>query len=179
MVPIIFNCRYAESGMYGPDVSPAQFRRLDSTACHRLVMWDLSGFDTMTQHTCMLPAIIPSEDIRPNFGQRERLVSGIGLKTANLMPNISGLLSTGLLAPEYSLQEGGPLNSGDWGRVWTLLNAFATVDGSVEHPLGFRRQPVQYRHDLRSLHQRLAGEHRTAALQSTELTDNGAGAGLE
>lgn len=157
-VPISYYARYTESWFYGPNVSPAQFRRLNSILAKRLVLWDIGGFDTM--QTQIAPAVIPSDDISPTEPQRQLFQSNLGVKRSKRMPNISSLLQTGIFASEYAVGNNGPLlyEGVDWDQVYSLIDSFAG-EASFEHPRKMTRNPADYRHPLRHIQQRAVREH--------------------
>jgi hypothetical protein len=158
LVYLCYHSRYVESGFNGMLVTSAQFRRINSCKAHRLLLWDTCGFDTMERH--MVPAIIPSEDVQPTELQRRRFKRNEGQRDRQPMPTISGLLATGLYAPEYAVGNGGPTvwDGAEWGEVWRLLDAFAR-DEQVEHPPGMFRDASQYRHTVRAMNTRTTEEH--------------------
>lgn len=157
IIPISYYSRYVESSYNGPNVTAAQFRRINSCNAHRLLVWDMAGFDTMDRH--MIPALIPSEDVRPTEAQRQRFARNAGLQNSQLTANITGLLHTGRYASEYALGNGGPAvwDGADWGEVWALLDSFLGVE-PVEHPTGIFRNPAEYRHTVRAMNTRLSEE---------------------
>lgn len=158
LVYLTYYSRYAESSFCGPNVTAAQFRRINSCKAYRLLLWDMAGFDTMERQ--MVPAIIPSEDLRPSELQRQRFERNQGVRNPQLMPSITGLLATGLYASEYTVGNGGPAvwDGAQWSEVWHLLDAF-TKDQVVEHPAGMFREPSQYRHTVRAMNYRISEEH--------------------
>jgi hypothetical protein len=159
VVPIYYYARDRECGSAGPNLTAAQFRRLNSCSNNRLIIWNLWGPDEISRP---LPLIaIPSEDLCPTRAQRglfakelaERKTEDFSART----PHISNLLTTGLSAAEYSVGNSGPLvyEGHSWGKVWELLDK-STQRTHLEHPRGHMRNPATLRCPLWKLHERLA-----------------------
>jgi hypothetical protein len=161
IVPICYYTQQAETTFEGPSVSSSQFRRLDCCSIPRLIMWNLFGPDAQSHE---LPVVIPSNDISVTARQKivlKRNLQRASDEFAKPTPTLSALLHCGLFASEYRPTPGGPeeYDTSAWAPLWKLLNDF-TEPATFEHPLGFVRQPADYRVPLRVLHQHLAEEFR-------------------
>lgn len=163
VVPICYYARHQPTGHAGPNLTAAEFRRLNSSALRRLVVWDIGGPDVRGAQPLL--AIVPSEDIQPTSLQTESLTANVG-KNKNAgewdvyNPNVSDVLNTGRYQSEYGIAAGPRVyGSYDWATMWELLDAFTGM-ATVEHPRSFHRDPVLYRHTLQIVHERLAQEHR-------------------
>lgn len=161
VVSISLYVRNVQSQHQGSTVSGPQFRRLNSVAAHRLILWELFGPGC---HSPPPPVVIPSDDFEPTEAQRRLMMSDTNrgkTKGSVNAPYVSALLKGGRIPGDYSVHEGGAsaFAPTEWQGLHALLDQFARGDQPIEHPKGVFRQPSQYRHPLRQIHQRLADEH--------------------
>lgn len=163
VIPIIYCTQYAETSFNGPNIRPSQYRRMNSCAEHRLVVWDLGGPDTAARS--LMPAVIPTDDIQPSSSQATALKHNVTIKKGagkprekNENPTLSALLNSGLFCADYAVGNEGPLCYAkamqSWSTVLDLLDRFTELS-PFEHPTGFLRQPEEYRHTLQAMNQRL------------------------
>lgn len=172
VLPICYYTRDLECTFYGPEVSSANFRRLNSCQYKRLVVWNLFGPDDLHDPSSLI--VIPSEDIRPTESQRSTLIKNLNKNKKKLhsdrTPDVSSLLSTGLYASEYAVGASGPLayTESAWDEVWKLLNQF-TSPQTIDHPTGKPRHTESYMQPLWKLHQRLMQEDNRDIAAATSL----------
>lgn len=168
IVPVYYYVKDLECDFRGPNVTAAQFRRLNSCRNHRLVVWNLWGPDEPDQLRPLI--VIPSEDLRPVHEQRALFKRNLEMenndgKFAERTPLVSALLSTGLLASDYKIQSQGPLEYDDgsnWGQVWRFFEQFldhSSQDSQLQNPKGKMRNGTLYRCSLRKIHSRAVKEH--------------------
>lgn len=157
VVPILCYTRYVETSHHGPNVSAAEFRRLNASPAARLLAWDIGGPDTAPNS--LIPLVIPTEDIRLSASQRDAFKGNLGLDSTqwkSTTPSLSSMLSTGLQAGEYSINGSGHLAflSDPWARICDLLDLF-TQPKDAEHPMGHFRNTSLYRHSIQYVNQTL------------------------
>lgn len=165
IVPIYYFVKDLECDFRGPNLTAAQFRRLNSCSDNRLILWNLWGPDE-PDRLCPL-VVISSEDLRPTKEQRALFSRNLNMennsgKFVERTPLISSLLNNGFLASHYTIHTQGSLiyhgDGNDWGEVWSFFERFTRSQQS-EHPKGHIRDSASYRHPLCKLHTRLVKEH--------------------
>jgi hypothetical protein len=160
-VPIYYYARDLETTSAGPNLTEAQFRRLNSCRNNRLVVWNLWGPDSLDRVNPLV--VIPSEDLCPTQAQRDLFANNLTKNKAeeftDRTPLLSNLLTSGLFAAEYGVGCGGPLtyDGHSWGQIWEFFHKF-TRCGQFQHPLGRIRDPASFRYPLWKLNERLARE---------------------
>ncbi|KAG9526325.1 hypothetical protein KCV07_g856, partial [Aureobasidium melanogenum] len=149
-----------ETNFQGPNLSSAQFRRLNSAGEGRLLCIDLFGPDDLDSMDPIL--VVPTTDIQPTNGQKLVFKENLDLQKdedfAARTPHLTSLLSTGLSAGDYSVCNESPMHtSGTWCQLWSLFMSFS---GNLpfEHPTGITRFPSEFKNPLRFLNQRLREE---------------------
>lgn len=153
-IGICYFARHRETSFLGPPLTAAQFRRLNSCAKNRLLVFDLGGPDG-----ALTPVILPSDDLTYTEEQRRIFTANLGLKKhidewEAKTPHMSSLLKTGLFLSEYLPPSG--LGSQD-ARVWQLLTTFVQHQ-PFQHPHGFQRNPDMYRCSIRTTNEMLVSE---------------------
>ena len=165
MVPVYYYVKDLECDFRGPNVTAAQFRRLNSCRNHRLIVWNLWGPDEPDQPRPLI--VIPSEDLRPVHEQRALFKRNLEKENndgtfAERTPLVSSLLSTGFLASDYKIDSQGPLEYDDgsnWGQVWRFFEQFLSPQMQPQHPKGVIRNGALYRCPLWKIHSRSVMEH--------------------
>lgn len=158
VLPVCYYSRDLECTFMGPELTQANFRRLNSCRQNRLVVWNLTGADDLDRPSL---AVVPSEDIGPTAGQRTKLSKKVNKKQefSERMPTISSTFNTGLYASDYAVGPAGPLaySGGEWDDIWELLDRF-TREPTVQHPEGRPRNTASYMQPLWQTHKRLVQE---------------------
>jgi hypothetical protein len=184
LVPFHVYTRSSEVTSRGPNLTTAEFQRLNEDPHRRLLIFDLFGADGHNSYSPLL--VIPSDDISPTHDQ----VALYRLNSAkhkvgdfqDRVPLLAELLHTGLIPTDYIISASGPLlfetDADPWGELWVLLNKFTGVD-EFTYPNGnYCRRPREYRVTVQELHQRLADKHMQVSVDQsasgyTSETDGG------
>ncbi|KAG8532802.1 uncharacterized protein KY384_002680 [Bacidia gigantensis] len=163
-VPLYYFVNSVECDFRGPVVTAPQFRRLNSCANSRFVLWNLYGLDGQNQSSPL--SIIPSDDLHPTLEQRDRFSENLKVKKkekhVKRSPQVSHLLNSGLLAADYNIGKRGPLiySESAWHKLWQFFIDAASTQEEFKHPAGYRRDIGRYRCSLQDIHTRLIQEHK-------------------
>ena len=163
--PIIlmyYYTRHLECTSNGPNLTAPQFRRLNSCAHSRLVIWNLWGPD---DHRPRPLLVVPTTDISPTAAQRDLYARNLLIHKATAFtertPLASYVLNAGLTMTDYVVGNQGPMlydhgDADDWiaGEMWALLHQFTGLE-TLQHPKPRRRDPASYRYPLWEVHTRL------------------------
>jgi hypothetical protein len=183
--PVVLMYAYAkdsEVGSRGPFLTSPQFRRVNSSRSHRLLIFDPLGPESSSLSSFGPLYVVPSEDISPTPSQLDihlgNLKKDKRYQFTARVPLLSQLLHTGRAISDYVISSCGPLLYSDneaegWRQVWELLDRFAGVE-PFEYPALITRQPAEYHATIHLLHQRLAEEfnrgHYTAGIVVNDET---------
>ena len=172
ILPLILYARDLECTADGPNLTAPQFRRLNSSQQHRLIIWDLWGPDDLARLNPLV--IIPSEDLQPTPLQRDLFEKNLRVdkkkEYTERTPLITSVLDKGLLTTDYIVGSQGPLSYGNdsWDEVWELFDRFLKTE-QLQHPEGQPRNAVSYRCPLWKIHERLVEEDLRHINDDTEL----------
>lgn len=149
IVPFYFYAKDLECDFRGPNLTPPQFRRLNSCLDRRLVIWNFWGPDRFSRLGPLV--IIPLEDIRPTDEQRaffwrnlpkhcEEEIFNEGTTKFVRTPLLTYLLCTGLFAAEHTVGHQQPYtideDGNSWDQIWEFFMHFAQLSPNMdmEHP---------------------------------------------
>ena len=154
--------RDREGTSRGPSLTSSEFRRVNSSAQPRLLIFDMFGEEGRRLFCPLL--VVPSEDISLTDSQREQheknLILDKALDYSSRVSSVAEQLHTGHLVFDYNVGMGGPLayeQDGQWSAVWALLERFAGTE-LFAHPPGHQRQPEIFQVTLQDIHQSLFDE---------------------
>ena len=171
IVAVNYYARDLECTSVGADITSAQFRRINSCAHPRLIIWDIAGLDSIDWPGPLL--LVPSIDLQPTEAQFQRFVDNLAVNHAvdftDRTAVVSSLFSNGCVASDYRFgNEGALAYDGDiWGKLWGMLDAFIKPP-PFEHPAGYVRDTALFRHPLKLLHRRLVEEYSHLAAEQPD-----------
>ncbi|KAJ4352266.1 uncharacterized protein N0V89_007613 [Didymosphaeria variabile] len=159
MVPFYAFAHGTRCDWRGPMLSGAEFRRANSWALPRILLFDA----TAAKDTAGPLFVIPTPDLSVTARHRReyQLHVEVDKKKGDRhgrVPLVRELLHTGRNIVDYAMPKLGPnayetTSEDGWGELWALLDSFAGTT-PFAYPEGCRREPREYRTTLKQLHER-------------------------